>query len=224
MLVSIGFEPDPSTPSDPPGALKKRFGSLELSAIHCIGPRFSPIVKLGGVLGTTRSITEVSFEMPQQVDSAEQGMAWMAWHLDNQLGARSPALEHELWLETARASVHLLPWVQQTKAYESRPMCRIPKELAKPAFHRLSEYLVNVPDDANARLRFDGGAFSVRVAEHLTILPAEGTPWESEYVIPAVRLQELPRRWANRPVVIDVWEGDLRIGNRVYRGVEPVGP
>lgn len=222
VLRKLGFvaAPDPRTAL--PGELRKPLGSHTLTALPCIGRRFAPVVLVSGVIGDRRSITEVDFELPQEVESVELGMAWVAWHLDQQLGPGHSSLLEEPWLDLGRASIGELPWVREMAAYRARPMCRIPKDLAKPAFRRLQEHLAEVAEGAHARLRFDGEAFSIRVAEHLTIVPADGTAWELEYNVPAVSLRELPKRLPNRRVVVCIWDGALRIENRAYPGVEPL--
>jgi len=45
---------------------------------------FQPVVMLTGVMATSRTIAVVECEMPQEVESFEQGVAWVTYCLDNQ--------------------------------------------------------------------------------------------------------------------------------------------
>ena len=45
---------------------------------------FQPVVMLTGVMATSRTIAVVECEMPQEVESFEQGVAWVIYCLDNQ--------------------------------------------------------------------------------------------------------------------------------------------
>ncbi len=75
LLKDLGFRPDPGTLSDDGSGLVFDFGNLQLSAGRFLNTRFFRIILLSGVLATSRTIAEISQELPLQVDSREEGIA-----------------------------------------------------------------------------------------------------------------------------------------------------
>lgn len=82
VLLSLGFIRDQNVFSDDPGGVSLDFGNFMLSAAHVLNRWFQPIVLLSGVFTTPRTISEVICEMPLEVESREQGVAWITWCLD----------------------------------------------------------------------------------------------------------------------------------------------
>src|SRR5262245_48151764 len=103
VLRSLGFVEDKTLFSDPPGGLSFDFRNFKLEAIVCINRWFQPIIQSGGVMSTPMSTTLVQSEMPREVESPEQAIAFVTWCLDNNAddGKFQPAFP-VWWLEVGR--------------------------------------------------------------------------------------------------------------------------
>ena len=77
ILLTLGFKPDSRVHSGAPGGLSYSFTGLRLMASVTLGRAYCPVIFFSGVaVGPgRRSIAEVEFEMPEEVESYEQGVA-----------------------------------------------------------------------------------------------------------------------------------------------------
>ena len=133
LLLALGFVSDAQVISNPPGGLSIDFGNFTFAAHAVYQPSFSPCGHLIGVMTTTRTIAEVECEMPEEVESPEQGVAWVTWCLDEQC-ARAGCLclyRDVPWLAIGRQYKHLLPWERQRAAYAARLQCSVPADFAR---------------------------------------------------------------------------------------------
>lgn len=217
LLATLGFEPDASVVSDPPGGMSFDFGDLKLKAAHCIDREFQPVVLFSGVLTRARTTTMVSFRLPRRLDSQEMGKAWLVWCLDNELREVYRPVTPTPWLDEGRCSFHLLPWVQSMEAYEARPKCMVERKWARLALNDLEKQLVGITDDAIVRFGFDGSVLIIQCGEKTIALPAEGEPWPSQLAIGVEKLRRLPKRLMRDRIEISVWDETLRIDRRLYR-------
>lgn len=184
LLRALGFTEDPTLCSDLLPGLSFNFGNFKLSAI-CGGNRhFVRVILLTGVMLTDESICEVECEIPLEVKSPEQGMAWLAWCLDNHADGRKfePATA-PTWLAKGRLHRHLLPCERSLAAYEARPYCAVKREWARVALKALGELLTTVDDEAPVTLGFDGAVLTIRCAGNFIPIPADGPPWTQQYSI-----------------------------------------
>lgn len=113
LLRTLGFAEDQTVISDRQPGLSVDFGNLKLSASFGINRRFVHVVLLTGVIVTKRSICEINSELPPNVESIEQGMALVAWCLDNAAGGRFEPAVAPAWLAEGRRHRHLLPWERE---------------------------------------------------------------------------------------------------------------
>lgn len=113
VLTSLGFKPDESIESDPPGALIYDFGNTIVTAIHCLTPRLGNVVLLTGTIRTPRTISQLRGEIPQSFESREIGVAWLTWCLDTAVKGEFVPLEPVTWLVEGRTHRSLLPWNQR---------------------------------------------------------------------------------------------------------------
>lgn len=230
VLCSLGFEPDPGTFSDDPGALKMEFGNFTLKAIHCLTRRFVDVVMLSGLMQTRNSIAEVECDMPQMLESRELGVAWVTWCLDRHAGGEFHPAVPTPWLADGRAWRHLLPWERQRAAAEREwaefavcPRCVAERVWARPAFRALLQRLAAEPDEAPVHLRFDGEVLKIRCGTSLFAIPAEGARWSDGYSVPARSLRRLPRRFKHESVLVAVFREALIVDGRRCPGVSQTG-
>src|SRR5690606_39761063 len=93
LLKDLGF-----TASQAGTSLGYDFGNLALRATEGMNRWFQPCWTFGGVMKDSRKILPIEFEMPAEVETREQGIAWIAEHLN-----RAGHLLHKPdWLEQGR--------------------------------------------------------------------------------------------------------------------------
>ncbi len=220
LLLGLGFVVDPAVLSDSKPGLSYDFGILKLEASHVLNQYHIPIVLLGGLVRTARTFGMIESAMPVEVESAEEGMAWLAWTLD---GGSGPATfeppKVPWWLDKGRQHFGLLPWERERAAYEARPQCSVRREWAKLALKSLGAELARLEDSVLVTFRFDGSVLALSCGEGTIPMPACGTAWTHGYAIPVKRLRRLPKRLRFDPVPVSVWESGITIGNWRYEGV-----
>lgn len=117
-----------------------------------------------------------------EVESWEQGIAWVTWCLDNYAkdGEYNPA-RPITWLTEGRQNFHLLPWERDRIAYENRPHCLVQREWARVALRNLSEEIAISDDEAPVTFQFDGEILTIRCADSVLAMPANGKKWPCRY-------------------------------------------
>jgi hypothetical protein len=220
ILKQFGFMPDETVSSDVRPGLSYDFGNFKLSAGCVLNLQLREIVLFTGVLTTQRTITEVIFEMPRQVESPEQSAAWIAWHVTGGTASREfKPMRETGWLELGRRHYHLLPWERQKAVYAARPRCMISRKWARLALNTLSGHLAEARETVIVEIGFDGTALTIRCKKNVVTLPAEGSPWKDKYHIHAKKIRHLPKRLMHDPVEVSVFDGAFILGNRRYPGV-----
>jgi hypothetical protein len=86
--------------------------------------------------------------MPEEVESLEQCVAWIVWHLDQSAG-RDGFKPHRpaAWLSLGRENLRLLPFYFDAEAYRNRPQCHLDHDWAKAAFRTLQEHVAAAGTD-----------------------------------------------------------------------------
>ena len=79
LFAILGFQKDWGAITDQRPAYFYDFGNLRLTAAEVMSDQFKPCFHLGGVIQDARSITMIDFEMPLEVESFEQGVAWISY-------------------------------------------------------------------------------------------------------------------------------------------------
>lgn len=222
-LEEFGFMPDPQVISDIRPGLTLDFGNFKLSASCVMNQRFAEVVLFTGAMVTNRTMTEVIFEMPRQVDSREQCAAWIVWNIDSAAadGVFHPA-RIASFLAMGREHRNRLPWVMEAAAYAARPRCSVARDWAKVALKTLAENLTAVRADSIVEFGFDGAVLRIRAGDKVVALPGEGPAWSKTYGITAENLRLLPKRLMRQIVEVSVWESKLHIGRCCYAGVVDV--
>jgi hypothetical protein len=168
ILKDLGFTPDVRVISEIRPGLSFDFGNLRLAASAVTtGWRLTPVILFTGIMQGSRSIAEVSFEMPRTIDSQEMCAAWIAWHLDQLSDGEYHPFRGDEWLAIGRANKLLLPWVIDMDAYEKRPYCLVEKEWARMMLKRLQSALLNLDDNDSVSFEFDGKILLIRCGDHV---------------------------------------------------------
>jgi hypothetical protein len=218
LLRNLGFVEDQSLISDPMPGLSFNFRSFKLSAICGTNRHFTPVVLFTGFMVTDRTMGEVEFELPPEVESGEQGKSWITWGLDNEFGGRFQPVGAPAWLAEGRQYFDLLPWNRERAAYNARPHCSVDREWARVAIKTVGQHLTKVDDATPVIFGFDGKVLTITCGEGICPLPAQGSPWKEQYSIRAGELSRLPTRLRYN-VEFSIWDGMLGIGNRHYKSI-----
>lgn len=223
ILTSIGF----NTPSQF-GGISNNFGNCKLTAHFGYGDYnrlfIGQIWHIMGELSTSRTRAYVEFEMPTEVESWEQGVAWVTWYLDNHSDNHifNPSVP-VTWLTEGRNNFHLLPWERERAAYVAeqalfavRPYCYVQRDWTRGALKRLAE-LAAISDDLDLiSFDFDGEIIRIRCVDELIAAPAQGKAWMDRYFVESKKMRERPKRLMSDPVCISIWKEKLVIDRYRY--------
>lgn len=220
ILLALGFNPDPSVYSEPPPGLRYDFGNLRLAAFACTNLQGVRVIVFSGVYITRREAAEVQFEMPEEVESFQQGVAWVTDGLDRAAGPMYQPAVPVSWLSIGRDHRHLLPFQRMMAAYAARPQCTVEREWARIVLRKLGEAIEAASDEAQVILHFDGQILRVWFEDQVIPAPASGDAWRSRFALSVGRLRRLPKRLMRSFVHISIWEESLSIGSWAYGGVE----
>jgi hypothetical protein len=219
LLQSLGFTEDVTVFADQPPGISFDFGNFKLEASRLTNRWNVPTVLLGGVMASERTIALVHAELALQVESREQGLAFVAWCLDNSAGGRFQLTIEPPWLAEGRRNRHLLPWERKRANYLARPHCYVHRDWARVALKKLAAQVADLNDDAPVTFSFDGTVLMIRCPGKVNAMSAEGLPWTESYSITAGALRKLPKRLMSEMVEVSVWDSALIIGRWRYAGV-----
>jgi hypothetical protein len=195
--------------------LRLRKFSIIIEAVQGTTELGVPVVHLSGVLSpSNRTSAMVSHDLPSELESYEQGLAFLTYYLRRHVRHLSKVPD---WLHEGAHHQHLLPWERERAAYRARPYCIIQRDWLRVAFKTLAKQLATISDDATVTFEFDGSALIIRCAAKVIPMAGEGDPWPRSYSVKAGSIRELPTRLMQQNVEISVWERSLVLGNRRYR-------
>ena len=220
VLSELGFKEncDPRYAGLNP-AYQYDFGNLELTAFESHNRYFRPVFWFSGVAWGHNSLRDIDFEMPLEVDSFEQGVAWIAYVLGRKFCPKKPAL----WLEQGQEWADTLPWVRRLKQYEARPCCSVDREWFRVAGKKLRERAGSADANEMASFEFDGDVLRIKTSSALLAMPAQGVAWDRAYYLPLSKLDFLPKRIMRYTVQVSVWEGRLSIDCRLFNLIDASG-
>lgn len=209
VLATLGFKPS----GNDLGHLLFDFGNLILQALPCTNEYGAPGVLFSGLYQNSRSLREISFEMPDRVESALQVQAWIAYGIGREFQPHRACP----WLLEGVMAQELLPWEREMHAYRNRPMVLVPRKWMRLAAQDIREAADLAPEGQECVIEFDGRLLSFDLGGRVIPLLADGDrPWEHSFVLRLRRLSVLPRRWMMDPVPIEVWKERIRIGNLMF--------
>jgi hypothetical protein len=227
VLLDFGFRPDATVMSLEKPGLSFDFGNFKLSACSAINRWFVDIVLFTGILSTSRTLTQVEFELPRLVESKEQCAALIAWFFDSSVrGSGFQAANEPAWLQEGRTHKSLLPWERERKSlekeeekYRARPLCRVQRDWLKLGLKSLEQFLSEGSDSGLVEVSFDGKLLWFHRTDNIIVLPADGSRWTSRFAMPVGRLKPLPKRLMAASIEVSVWQRRLQIDQSWYEGV-----
>jgi hypothetical protein len=215
-LRSLGFQPDSKVISDIVPGLSFDFGNLQLSASCVWSPRGGEVILFTGIVSTPRTLGEIDFELPRRMRSIKQCAAWIVWNLDQYPAFKETC--HIDWVEKARQSKSVLPWVRSMAEYNARPQCLVRRDWFRLALTTLRQQLSSLPDQAAIVFSFDGSVLFIRCDNKVIALPGDGVPWTVRFKVTAGKLRFLPKRLKRESVNVSIWQSRITLGTWPYEG------
>ena len=106
LLVKLRFIEVWGEMTDQEPSYRYEFGNFDLRAVQITSVGFRGVFKFSGVLIDRRTLQNIDFELPLELDSEKQGTAMLAYYLRSKLAiSDDPA-----WLEQGRTWERFLPW------------------------------------------------------------------------------------------------------------------
>ena len=157
-----------------PGTLTYSFSDWQLDALECIGKQFRSVVLFTGVATSARCIASIEFEMPEDVESTEQAVAWLVFMLDLQAkGLLQPDIP---WLAYGRAHQANLPWERRRAMHAARPCCVVKRDWMRAALREFRVAVMEASPQDHTCFSFDGEVLRIHVDDRLiAAVPARGT-------------------------------------------------
>jgi hypothetical protein len=192
-----------------------------LTATEAIGRFYEPVFFFVGAISGQRSIRAVQFEMPLEIDSFEQGVAWISYGL----GDRFRPEREAHWLDDGGRWEEHLPWMHtRTSEFAGAPQarCFVKRDWFRLARKELRPLAPGASQDDLLWLAFDGETLRFTSGETVIIVPATGTAWDNRYAIKTAQLDSFPKRLSN-PVEVSVWDTMLTISGRAWKLAQTAG-
>jgi hypothetical protein len=205
VFEDLGFTPDWTGPTEQPPAYVFHFGNLTLRAAQVTGQYLRPEFFMTGIARTPRSFGMIASSAPLEVESFEQGVAFIA----AAIGPHFTPLRPTAWLDQGRAWSDHLPGRRELAAYRTRPCCHVERDWFRLAARRLAELAQDAAEGAVATFTFDGTVLTIRAGDLTLPMPAEGTAWAERYAVRLQHLKALPKRLMRPRITIDAWDRKL---------------
>lgn len=211
VLARCGWVSHPHSCSDEP-ALKYNFGNFELSAGTFTNFYLQRSVTFEGLYDDHRTLEQILFQAPEWLVSRAQVLAWVAHGL-----RETPVVITPDWLEEGRQCQDLLPWELERAAYKLRPEATVAREWMRILGKHLKAEAESSAGVDTCSVHFDGTSLRFTFWNRTLVVQASGNaPWSVDVILALSRLQWLPKRWSQDPVIVSYWDGHINIGNRRF--------
>ena len=223
-LRYFGFELDANVYSEGGPGLSFDFGRFKLSAGRMMSLQMREVVSFSSVVSTPRTISSVEFEMPVRIESNEQCAAWIAWNFNQQMPHREKIIPRDRadFLIYGMQHMSLLPWERRKAAYASRPHCSVERSWLRQGLNSIQKHIDLVGIESKVIFSFDGSVLLFRGKKWIIPMPATGSAWPEKYQIEVRNFNRFPSRLMNTVIEVSIWDGNVYLGNRFYRGVTAV--
>lgn len=188
-------------------AFSIKWQGVEITAARMVNMQLVPIWNFGGHFRQNNRMGIIDFEMPLELESHEQAIAWMA----DSLLFRSRLQNAPDWLQEGLQWRDKLPWIRRQKAYAARERCRVVRDWFRLPCKAMRRWAEEQPGSI-AQFFFDGEVLRITGNGELLVIPAEGAAWTQPVQIAVDGLRHLPKRLMRDVDGISIWEGKLYIG------------
>jgi hypothetical protein len=213
VLKQIGFKelhnPDKSDFID---SFEYDFGSFKLKVRVLMNRRFKQVYHFSGILKTERSNNMIDFEVPMEVESFEQGVAYISYGL----GSRFNSSISPQWYLDGLNWKNQLPWLKANEEFRNTPSAYIQHDYFKLIEKKMSAIAINAKEDETTTFSFDGEILRIVCSGNLIVTQAVGKAWTSNAVIKTKTLIYLPKRIRKDGISIYIWKDNLNIGNTLF--------
>lgn len=190
-----------------------RFRHLDLTASDGVSKYQRPIVILGGILNTSRTLALIQNELPSDLDTPEAAAAWLSYALRDHKRDLIPA---PTWLAVGEGNWGMIPEVRRQREYVVRPRCKINREDARLFRRKISSALGKLSDEIKATVSFNGRVLAVQISNKCIETLAEGCPWPSKVLWIVSADTQLPPRFSRPSVTVSFFDGMFEFSNRRY--------
>jgi len=204
ILIEIGFLPSGD-------GLQFDFGNCKLKVIQGINRHFQNGFNFFGYYISERSAGELEFSLPLQVESYQQGLAFISYYLRDADLKNKPN-----WLIEGLVLKEHLPWERDMKAYKENPKATIEHEWFRVMVNKLRLLISTSTDEDVTTFSFDGTILKVVCNNQTFVVSGIGKDWQRTATVKTKSLDFLPKRIPNRDVLVFIWKDKLIIGNRIF--------
>lgn len=204
LLIEIGFLPSGD-------GLQFDFGNCKLKVIKGLNLNFQDGLNFFGYYISERRAGELEFSLPLQVESYQQGLAFISYYLRNADLKNKPE-----WLNEGLALKEHLPWERDAKAYNENPKATIEHEWFRVMVKKLRLLIPTSTDEDVTTFSFGGSVLKVVSNNETFVVSGLGKDWQRTATVKTKSLDFLPKRIPNRDVLVFIWKDKLNIGNRIF--------
>lgn len=219
ILETLRFEEEWGTLTDQEPSYAIRLGHLQITIVQVTSEYLQPVFLMQGTFRTSRQLGSNHLDLPVEVESFEQGLAWIAYAVD----LVGPVAEPPDWLIRGRELQEHLPWIRSARDYEGRPRCVVDMEWWRIATKKLRSLSESATSSDVMTVHFDEEILKFATPAKVVAVTADGKAWKSPVAIQTQKLDFLPKRHVGLTIEVSVWKDQLRIGRRCWNAVTPLG-
>ena len=208
LLLGMGFQTVEAAWTEQQPGYQYDFGNFMLEASELMSLHFQRVMQFSGVQSDQRSIKEVDFQLPLNVECYEQGVALIA----NGIGRNFKPLIPTDWLEQGRQLQDYLPGMREIRLYDKRPQCLVEADWFKVAAKRLMAVGTTAKENATTDISFREHFLRFDTGQDVIVMPAHGDEWQQEYRCQTSAFQHISKRTPKAGVWFSVWGGNFMIG------------
>lgn len=205
ILTKLGFLPNGD-------GLQYDFGNCKMNVSQGINQYFQEGYNFYGCYISDRTAGELDFFLPLQVESYEQGLAFIAYYL-----RKADFINKPVWLNEGLALRDHLPWENERNIYQRNPIANIEHEWFRVLVNKLRCLISRSTDEDLTSFSFDGKVLKVVCNNETFVVSGFGKEWQRPATVKTISLDFLPKRIKNRNTSIYTWEDKLYIGNRLFK-------
>ncbi len=194
------------------------FGNFKINASHYFG--LFEFFHFSGFYVGKRIWQEFDFKLPVELDSYEQGVAFISYYLR---GAKLDFMPR--WVKAGLEWENELPWKKELALIQKREeekreyAVQLDYDWFKVLIKKLKQFSEQGTEGENVQFSFDGNLLSVQFAEEKEVIKGSGKPWNDVAVILNVDLSKLPKRILRHYAEIILYKDRLYLCHRVFVNV-----
>ena len=192
------------------------FVGLKLNAVIGFNLSINYGVHFAGVFRNARSFSEIQFSIPEEVDSYEQGLGYLAYFLQ-----KYPIESPPQWLTDGQQYIYDLPFLVERRKQlweaEYANKATVDHQLFKLHLKKIRSLLDTFGDQGQElRISFKEKIFKIEIGSEVFVFNGSGSDWTQEYILDSAVFKKIPPRLPRRDLTIGVQnDGQIRIGRSI---------